>query len=195
MLSKNRKYFYCLFIMYFINYCNILLHVCITANLNWCSIGKWTVYLIMKLWQMIYFYIITYYYLFYFIIHLLSILLTFTMLFNMYIIAIFNWCNWLLTIHWSCSSFCGVGGEVTCFTSDSHFLGVMDWWNVHVCVCVYVCIVSNCTDNIYRMSLWYQEYASHPKKVMEKTPWEHIWPKRKMHAHTHTHTHTQRGYW
>lgn len=44
MLSKNLKYFYCLFITYFINYCNILFQVCIIVNLNWCSTGKSTVF-------------------------------------------------------------------------------------------------------------------------------------------------------
>jgi hypothetical protein len=134
MLSKNLKYSYCLFITYFINYCNILFHVRITVNLNWCSICQSTVYFIMKLWHMIYFYIITSYYPFYFIINLLSILLTFTILFNMYIIVIFNW-----PFIGHVPLFLGVRGEevMTFFTFDSHFLGVMDWWNVHVCVCVY----------------------------------------------------------
>jgi hypothetical protein len=80
-----------------------------------------------------FFHIITPYYLFYHIFNLLSILLTVIMSFNMYIIMIFNWYNWLLTIH--------ISFFVTddLFHTNSHFWGA-EWWTDKMYVCMYSCV-------------------------------------------------------
>jgi len=105
MLSKNLKYF----IVYIlsISLCIIifLFHVYVIVILNWCSIYKSTVHLIMKSWHVcsiwwhctIYSVINFIYYLFY---------LTNIISFIMYTFVVFNWCNWLQTVGWSCFCFC-----------------------------------------------------------------------------------------
>jgi len=62
MLSENLKYFIVYLLPISLHIIMFLFHMCVIVILNWCSIYKSTVHLIMKSWHYL-FYIITLYYL------------------------------------------------------------------------------------------------------------------------------------